>query len=377
MSVIHLFNPQNDLALANGSPNFTAPKAAVDLACAGACLPMWYGQPGDCFFGAVNDRWFTNVSQTFSLAVEPTIRPRAGYGIEPWGWSAATRCLLENMGVSSAILPDKSTIEAWREFSSRVASAPVLSSLMAEVPSLVDGRPDAFAPRIATDVDEAMDIISTFGGRAMLKLPWSNAGRGQQDTARTTPDELLRRVGGMIARQGAIEISPYYDGILDFAMLFDVNGFVGYSLFTTDTHGGWLENRLLSDTDIEELIMAKAATEVDFEVLRSVLSRLVAESARKVCYAGPSGVDFMVAKAPDGSIVIPPVEINRRRTMGHVAHTLKQNILAPGVEGSFAITPRGQAGYADNYRTSGMRLVEGILNLVPPGGAFDITLSVR
>mgnify|MGYP001140241913 FL=1 len=49
MPRLHLFNPENDIALATGSDNFTAPKAALALRASGAAPPLWYVDPGDTF----------------------------------------------------------------------------------------------------------------------------------------------------------------------------------------------------------------------------------------------------------------------------------------------------------------------------------------
>ncbi|NLX66059.1 MAG: hypothetical protein GXZ19_04695, partial [Bacteroidales bacterium] len=40
---MYLFNPENDLALANFSPNYTPPASAIRLAEELAALPIWYG----------------------------------------------------------------------------------------------------------------------------------------------------------------------------------------------------------------------------------------------------------------------------------------------------------------------------------------------
>lgn len=375
MTTIHYFNPQNDLALANGSPFFTPPKAATALARAGACLPLWYAAPDDYFLAAVNDRWYRRITTDFGLTAQPTVRPISDCKVSPWGWSPATRHVLHNMGFDDDELPTPEQVEARRLLSSRVASAPVLTALMHDMPDIVAGQPDRSAPVIARSVGHALRHIADLDGRAMLKLPWSNAGRGQQDTARTTPDELQRRVAGMIARQGAIEITPYYHRKLDFAMLFDDNHFVGYSLFTTDTHGGWLSNTLLPDSEIERIIADTMGRDIDFAAIQDILTRSLTRTARTADYDGPTGVDFIIATDNDGNTLMPPVEINRRRTMGHVAHTIANQILAPGATGTFAVVPR-TAAVPDNYTAENGRLTAGTLNLVPPGGDFGIIVTI-
>lgn len=373
MARLHLFNPQSDLQLANGSPNFTAPKAATDFAVAAAVLPVWYGDTGDVFAGAVNRRWLETMINAFGINIVPFHGDANDYAATPWGWSPTVRRAFLAMGYVPECLPDVDEIERWRQLSSRVTSARAIAEIMHAVPDLVGGDPERYAPRVATTAPAAMIAIAE-SGRAMLKLPWSNAGRGQQDTDRTTPDELVRRVSGMISRQGAIEIAPYYTKRLDFAMLFDENRFVGYSLFDTDTHGGWTGNILVNDDEIERRIATAAERDIDFETLRRVVREVVTCHAAQNGYKGPVGIDFVVADGLDGPTLVPPVEINWRRTMGHVSHTFYVRYMSPETVGILS-TPLAadvpavpfDAAVVDNGR-----LAAGDIDLVPPGGAFRV-----
>ena len=44
---LHLFNPENDLALALGCRHYTPPPHAVAIHNAGALLPMWWAEKED------------------------------------------------------------------------------------------------------------------------------------------------------------------------------------------------------------------------------------------------------------------------------------------------------------------------------------------
>lgn len=389
MARLHLFNPESDLQLANGSPHFTAPKAATDLARAGAVLPVWYGNAGDVFLGAVNRHWYETMADVFGLNVLPFHGDINIYAPTPWGWSSATLNYFKNIGYDPAYLPSPDTVDVWRTLSSRATSAELLTQIMEYADDLINGDVEKYAPRIATTVLEAMDHIERMG-RAMLKLPWSNAGRGQQDTDRTTPNELIRRVSGMISRQGSIEISPYYVGHLDFAMLFDDCRFEGYSLFNTDTHGGWIGNVLIDDAEIERRIIEVVGRDIDFGALRATTQTVLRNAAERFNYHGPAGIDFLVADSKDNTRLIVPVEINWRRTMGHVARTFYHRYMMPESTGLLT-TPLATATAADtqidlksviNARPDAAgrlivdgRLGAGSLDLVPPGGAFRFRVT--
>ena len=71
MPGLHLFFPENDLALAQDNASYTAPPAAVKLRRAGATLPLWYGDAGDYVIAdGVNARWYNDVAGRFGLATK-------------------------------------------------------------------------------------------------------------------------------------------------------------------------------------------------------------------------------------------------------------------------------------------------------------------
>lgn len=382
----HWFNPQNDLALANGSAYFTAPKSATDLCLSGACLPMWYGRPGDSFIGAVNRQWYESICRTFGIEVTPCMAPLPDVPPQPWGWSAAARRYLQNFGYAPESLPTSERVSQWRQLSGRITTAVLIGELMTRHPEMMLDYTQKGKPFIARTFDEAMSHITGLNV-AMLKLPWSGSGRGQQVTDRTTSDELHRRVKGMLSRQGAIEITPYYDKILDFAMLWEDNRFVGYSCFETDTHGGWLHNNLLSDADIERKILKALGRPLDIEPIRNTLSELISKLFAQYSYRGPAGVDFIVGNIhgseniTDMPRLLVPVEVNVRRTMGHIAHRLYSSFVGLGNSGRFMIRPAEYLNEPYHIPDAdpgmvieGSRLLDGSLDLVPPGGNFRFIL---
>lgn len=376
MRNIHIFNPQNDLALANGSANFTAPASAMNLAIAGACLPIWYGERGDCFIGAVNARWFDGMASSFNIDVSPVMEFCDGDTPRPWGWSAAIKTYLERFGFPAEVLPSDKKIDDWRTLSGRVFSSALLSEYIKEIYRNQDYG--CLLPVIACSVEDAMAAISRFK-TAMIKLPWSGSGRGQQVSDRTTPVELERRVAGMIKRQNAVEITPFYDKLLDFAMLWDKGEFTGYSLFTTDTHGGWTKNILLNDAEIEAVIENAVDDEVNFALMKEKMGEIIRKTCREFDFFGPVGVDFIVARGENGNFIVP-VEINWRRTMGHLAHKLKSDFICRDSVGLYYVLPSdevksGQYDVKDCSVSNG-RIERGKLDLVPPGGAFRFIVEI-
>lgn len=370
----HIFNPQNDLALADGKPTFTPPPAALNLARDGASLPLWYADPGDKVLAAVDRQWYEAITDTFGIEARPTATFAPDTIPTPWAWSPYTRRILSLDGASN--LPDNRLVDDWRTLSSRVTSLPAIADIIrTTVPNAED-----YVPHIAHDTEEALQTIRHFG-TAIIKLPWSNSGRGQQVSDRTTPDELERRVTGMIRRQGAVEIAPFYDVRLNFAVLVENDTFAGYSLFDTDTHGAWTQNRLIADSDIEATIRQVLGTDVDMNLVTETTRRAVANLAEKYRYTGPVGIDFVVGNDNRGNSVMLPVEINWRRTMGHVAHTLIDRYVDPRANATFAITPADKTPEAyhplQQCQIRNRRISDGALDIVPPGTNFRFVVRTH
>ncbi len=368
---VHLFYPQNDLALASGAAHFTAPRVAHDLKISGEALPLWYGAKGDTFITqGVNARWYDDIVKTFGLEVDIFDGDGQGKTPAPWGWSAASRQVFLDNGFDAEQLPDNSTIERLRDLSHRRTSR-VISEKLKECVDF-DIAPSAVE---ATDIEQVIQIIETHRD-IVVKTPWSSSGRGIFDTVNMDRAELLRQTEGLIRRNGSVMVEKWLDRIEDFAMLFDSDRrsvkFTGYSLFTANGRGTYEGNILLSD----QQIATRLAQNIDPAHLEAIKSALCTVLTEIICptYEGPLGVDMAIARTYDGGAILAPViEMNLRRTMGHVAHRLANDILGEGVTGTFKIVPRDKT--VRTYTARDKRLISGTLDLVPPGGKYSFLVE--
>lgn len=186
--------------------------------------------------------------------------------------------------------------------------------------------------------------------------------------------KIERWADALIRRHGYLTAEPYYDKVQDFAMEFFVADgqchFIGYSLFTTDTHGRYDSNLLLSDTDIE----ARLSEYIPRSVLHDVRCFVEGHTGLIVPAEWDTsrfpitfGIDMMIVNLtgqqptadgqqsthPDGNSQLrthnsrfnlhPCVEINLRMNMGIIAHEVRRLCLAPGSQGQYRI-----AIFADN-----------------------------
>lgn len=160
----------------------------------------------------------------------------------------------------------------------------------------------------------------------VLKEPWSSSGRGVRYVECLT-DALRNWARNVIQRQGCLMVEPYYNKVLDFGMEFlaDADGITyrGLSVFST-ANGFYTGNLLAAEEEKRKQIIAACPS-----WNASLTEGLLASSASTIChllkphltgiYNGPLGVDMMIVRTADGLRLHPMVEINLRRTMGHVA----------------------------------------------------------
>ena len=332
---LHIFNPEHDIALASNLSNFTAPHAGRQLRNDLGFLPALWAKEGDQIlveheesaqkaYRRVCHRLeklgiadYSQAGKKIFPGREKNI-PRLGINcVQPWGWDRAIRRELERMGLSSSLLPTEEQIEQIRELSHRRTSAQLLPRIQME-----GTVGEAFE---CTTIEQVYELFERYG-RLVLKAPWSSSGRGVRfcDAARLNKKEEIKDnheeiiyknwISNILKTQGSIMAEPYYNKVKDFGMEFmaDEDGrinYLGLSLFHT-VNGAYEGNVLATENVKNELI----SRYVSIELLDKVKQNII-ECLRLPHYVGPFGIDMMVTK--EG--LHPCVEINLRRTMGHVA----------------------------------------------------------
>ncbi len=337
MNSIKVFNPEHDMALANGDRHFIAPRNIREMAC--------------------------------DLA--PLLEFIEGDEILVWGWDHAIKARLLRMGIAEGELPTDAALTALRACSERQSAHHLLRAFHADHPE---------GPYIGESIlAHSLDDIAAYAtqhGHVILKDPLSSSGKGlrhvnegglplppSQGGGTSEPSEQSR--GGMsasslekvknwanalIRRHGYLTAEPYYDKVQDFAMEFCIREgqcrFIGYSLFNTNPHGRYESNLLMEDEKIESML----ARYIPHSALHEVRDWVIAHShyiiptgwdtTRHPLYFG---IDMMVVNFQSSIFnsqfrIHPCVEINLRLNMGIIAHEVRRTLLAPGVEGTFYVT---------------------------------------
>ena len=326
MTNILLFNPENDLALANGDPNFVAPTSARKLAADLETLPLWWHDEHSLLLSAYTSQTAPSVT-----------------GCKPWGWSAEARNRFLKAGIPESVLPSEAEINQLRMLSHRSTSIRILSALNV-IPGL---KLISEQPEVITTLDEAERYIAAQPQGAVLKTPWSSSGKGLCWSLRMNPFNRSKWLQPVFRKMGCVIAEPRYTRIIDFAMLFHASkqqdiGFVGYSLFYTDEQGAYQSNLLLSN----DAILERLGYYINIAFLKQLQKALLPILSKLIdgVYEGYLGIDMMIVRdVGDDYLVHPCVELNLRMTMGGVARLFYDRYMQKG-EGEFRIEHAARKG---------------------------------
>ena len=312
-NLIHLFNPENDLALGLGCRNYTPPPHAASLHRAGALLPMWWASEGD------------SVIAPPSLAAEAE-RLRGLFGLHgqlfnidnigahpaPWGWSLDAKRQFLAAGVDAGSCPSDDAIDMMRSLSHRKTAAVIINHLATGGPCGIE----CDNPQLAVALEAKRP-------GCYFKSPWSGSGRGVFCASSLSPDALYKRAEGIIHRQGSVIVEPGLDKVMDFAVLFHSDGisatYKGLSVFETEPRGMYTGNIVAPQPVLADMIGAQC----DIHQLQHIIKRLqsiLTDIITAKGYRGWLGIDMMVYRNGNGhNTIMPCVELNLRMTMGVVA----------------------------------------------------------
>ncbi len=341
MSRLYYFNPDHDLALANGNAHFQAPESAVAFADDLSLLPCWFAE--EVASEVLSDQEFTEDLNVLGLDVAtiPLFSKDKieEFKVEPWGWDMSVRKFFLNNGVSEKLLPSPEKIEEYKRLAHRRLTILAMNYLRGQ-----SMYPNSL-PQSAVELN-SMAEVNVFAAKhkeVVFKAPWSGSGKGVFWSSGQLTPSLSGWCKRVIEKQGSVMGEVAYDRVQDFAMEFKVGRgdvtFAGYSLFFTEGSGIYRGNYLLSNADI----VADLTKWVSIDYLNWIRDELINFLHEKVAkvYTGFVGVDMFVYRDRDELRDVykinPVVEFNLRMTMGMVARTIYDRCVWNGVRGMFMI----------------------------------------
>lgn len=327
---LYVFNPEHDIALAHGTPFFTAPRAGRQLRADLGFIPIlwaekdgvvWVDNPNLAMLAARKIQF--KVSKN-SFVTSFQLRHLANHidSIEPWGWDAAICHDMHWLGISQNILPTPTELKDIRSYSHRKNAKVFLEKTL----SILQNSNLIGESVEVKDKDELLLQFAKWPS-AVLKAPWSSSGRGVRMVGSFPNDAILRWAESIIRHQGSLMVEPMYNKTLDFALEFCATrsgvSYIGLSLFTT-SGSAYAGNLIADERDKMKILERYIDTQVVNEVRKAVL--YLFPKVFPHFHYGSFGIDMMVVREENGlSKLHPCVEINFRKTMGHVAIALGQN----------------------------------------------------
>lgn len=385
MDILYVFNPENDLALASGLVNYTAPKNARKIRNDLQMLPLWIASEGDSLLvenNISNLSFLKEVQESFwdLSTISICNKNRKLQAVKPWGWSASIWHELQrlHLDLPNYRLPDFARI---RELAHR--------KLTIQVHGWICDNYSNFtlpvAPVLCSSFAEVEKTVCKLG-TSILKAPWSSSGRGIVRADSDNITGLRYWCEGIIQKQGSVVCEKMLEKIQDFAMEFYSDGssvnFKGYSVFYNNAQFSYdtalvaseemLEQKILSFIDREELLTVRA-------MMEDCLTHYISQA-----YIGDLGVDMMIYNDRGKSRIMPIVEVNLRTTMGMVAAVLGNKIVEKGKMGKMSILFHKNPDIAKEYLSAikksvikNGRLVAGGLSLVPQYSDSQYTAVVE
>lgn len=359
---LHCFNPEHDIALAADVKRFTAPSAARQLRHDLGFLPALWAADGDWVLvddaeeAVQQSKSYGSLMSAVRFVSADDLRQwvRAeknlkNLEIEPWGWDWGIVETLSKAGLAD-FCPSEEQLQTIRHLSSRKwAAENLLPALRTRI-----SWPTVGVSRYISDENELvfdhflsltnnLDWVSNVSNasKIVLKSPWSSSGRGIRYAADAKQfARNLTWAQRVIEQQGGVMVEPFYEKIVDFAMEFEAKPdgtffYRGLSLFQT-ANGAYTGNLIASERQKREILSEFVPEKVVDELREAIVEVLT--PALRGRYSGPFGVDMMVVRKNSKNrgektefALHPCVELNLRRTMGHVALSIACDETTPRV----------------------------------------------
>lgn len=318
---LHIFNPEHDLALACDTKNYTPSGGIINMRSKYSYIPVFWASPGDVILtDNVDASVYANEAHGLADAdvTFTTLKDLHRFPfdeIDPWGWDKTLKHSLLRSGVNERLLPSDEQLTIIRNMSHRRNVLPLLQVVRDGLEDFTCG--DALECNTINDIEGA---IATWK-KIVIKAPWSSSGINIIYVEDGISETLKSRCSRIIAKQGSVMVEPIYNKVKDFAMEFYSDGegaaeYTGLSVFET------LGTAYLNNVTASEDVKLKILSEYTSPQLLDEIKIRICNYMSVVCngrYRGPFGVDMMIVNQNGDLVIDPSVEINLRRTMGHVA----------------------------------------------------------
>ncbi len=321
---LHIFNPEHDIALSYNRRHLTMPHVVQELRMNLGWIPALWAADGDVVL--VDDVAYAVKASSRHAALahdvlfleKHELRGMSFQQICPWGWDVTLCTMLSEAGIPDTLLPSAADLYMMRHLSNRLHTTDALRRLREGIEADTCGQTE-----YVIDDRRAWELIKQWKD-VVVKAPWSSSGRGvRYISGGIVPPTTQGFINNTTRLQGGIMMEPYYNKVKDFGMEFEIhsNGettYCGLSLFSTQ-NGAYTGNLIATENEKTEILEKYVRRELLDDIRERMKDYLTTHLRGH--YVGPLGVDMMIVASDNrqGFLLHPCVEINLRRTMGHVA----------------------------------------------------------
>ncbi len=392
MPAIFLYNPWNEMAIADGGNGFLPNQTIKTMAEELAPLLWVFTKAEDIVI--VNQKpdleWISRLrSQISSIPKFHTLNETTEKirkqefpidNIEPWGWSPRLLKILESLlphvpkpKINS---PNYRWNSAYKDFYGRKTALKVLSLFLKSYP---ENRkmfiPDEHIPEIVYHIHDIQALLKRWN-KIVVKAPHSSSGRGILPiTHHELNQNILQRIQQSINQSGYAMCEPYLDVVAQISLQFQIDSEncrpVSIQAFESSPKGNYVGNYVgkFPVTHQSKEFLSK----IDWNDFSNKLATILWKINTQNYYHGFFGIDTLLYKTSNGELKLNPCsEINLRKNMGLVAQQIAQHIdTKAGLYGFLRIINRNNPEHS-RYFNELDRSFENTFLLNQPG-LFPIT----
>lgn len=342
--MIHYFNPGHETAVRNASPYYTAPANIATMQNELSFIPAWYSGQDDIVLvnNSENIKYFNYLNSIFPTLPKPILAndlgKYQGLDISLWGISPQAICFFSALCKKYDLTLNT---PEWKEEYSYLNSRNAAKDCLNQLTNIISDISKDIIPQFYSNLEDIEMVVNESPFKILSKAPYSSSGRGllwlPESGLTRTERQILH---GTLRKQGSVSLERALNKQVDFAMEFLSDGkgnviFVGYSLFYTNSKGGYEANYLGTQINIENQLTDKISADMLADVKGNLIKILQEKYAN--LYKGCIGVDMMIYKEEEIYKLHPCVEINMRYNMGYLAVKLFENYISPASHGKFHI----------------------------------------
>ncbi len=392
MSKLYIFNPTNELAVADGGKGYIPSKHLAEFESNLDTLSFLFATSNDyVLVDNIPDKsWLESfslrgVSLPEFLKKEDLIlliksQEIVIKDITPWGWSPRMIRRVEEIIRLSPNIDLNSPNRKWtpkhKSIYGRETALKALKLVTQSYPNREKLIPDNLFPVKACTIVEVNSFLK-INQNIVVKSPHSSSGKGVLMLQKPVLNQQnIDWILGAIKHSGYVMVEPFYNILNHFSIQFYIDKtqcrIVAFGAFSCNTKGGY-ECNYIGGIEVSPKVK-QFVYDINIRLIAGILSDALKKLEIGNYYNGYLGVDMFLFEHQNGGLFLHPcVEINLRQNMGLVAHYLLPWI-ADNRVGRFRIINKAHVPNNDimgfinsnSPKWSQNRLQGGLITLTPP-----------